>query len=94
MLWFVEALEHSGHQTIRVIPRADGPLNGDPQLVLDAFLPLGVTGEGFSQQLRIVALDIDRNADVAAVKRLCVDGEADGRWYFEEGSVTPEWLVL
>lgn len=51
-LWFVETLEYGGHQTIRVIPRADGPLNGDQQLVLDAFAPLGVTGEGLNQQLR------------------------------------------
>lgn len=94
VLWFVETLERSGHQTIRVIPRADGPLDGDQQLVLDAFAPLGVTGEGLNQQLRIVALDIGRDADMAAVKKLCIDGEADGRWYYEEGSVTPEWLAV
>ncbi|GAA5146388.1 hypothetical protein GCM10025768_04940 [Microbacterium pseudoresistens] len=94
VLWFMETLERSGHQTIRVIPRTDGPLNGDQQLVLDAFAPLGVAGEGFSQALRIVALDIDRDADLAAVKKLCIDGEADGRWHYEEGSVTSEWLAI
>lgn len=93
VLWFVETLERSGHQTIRVIPRVDGPLGGDQQLVLDAFAPLGVAGEGFGQALRIVALDIGPDAHLAAVKKLCIDGEADGRRHYEEGSVTPEWLA-
>lgn len=93
VLWFSETLVQGGHQTIRIIPREDGPLNGDRQAVLDAFAPLNISGEGLSDQLRIVALDVGPDADVAAVKQLCVDGEADGRWYHEEGSVTPEWIA-
>jgi len=94
VLWFSSLLQSSGHQTIRVIPRADGSLNGDMQLVLDEFAPFGVTGEGFNEQLRIVALDVGPGADLAAVKRLCIDGERDGRWYYEEGNVSPEWRAI
>ncbi|MBS1907641.1 MAG: hypothetical protein JST33_13975 [Actinobacteria bacterium] len=75
-------------------PRADGPLNGGRQLVLDAFAPLGITGEGLNLRLRIVALDIDHNADVAAVSRLRIDEAVTGRWYFEEASVRPERQTL
>ena len=94
VLWFSETLVQGGHQTIRIIPRDDGPLNGDRQAVLDTFAPLDVTGEGLNDQFRIVALDVGPDADVAAVKRLCNEGEADGRWYHEEGNVTPEWLAV
>ena len=94
VLWFVETVAHGGRQTIRVIPRTDGPLRGDRQAVLDAFAPLGVTGEGMSVPVRMVALDIGPEVDTATVKRLCIAGEADGRWHYEEGNVTPEWLAL
>lgn len=93
VLWFSETLVQGGHQTIRIIPRDDGPLNGDRQAVLDAFAPLNISGEGLSDRLRIVALDVGPDADLAAVKQLCTDGEADGRWYHEGGSVTPEWIA-
>ena len=93
VLWFSETLVQGGHQTIRIIPRDDGRLNGDRQAVLDAFAHLNVSGEGLSDQLRIVALDIGTDADVAAVRQLCIDGEVDGRWYHEEGNVTPEWIA-
>lgn len=50
---------------------------------------------GVPDNLRTIpcAPDVGPDADVAAVKRLCIDGEADGRWYHEEGSVTPEWIA-
>ncbi|GAB3596246.1 DUF4265 domain-containing protein [Microbacterium tumbae] len=94
VLWYSGTIARSGHQTVRIIPRTDGPLNGDQQLVIDAFAPLGVTGEGFNRNLLIVALDIGPGANLAMVKNLCVDGENDGRWFYEEGSVTPEWLAI
>jgi hypothetical protein len=92
VLWFAETLEQSGRQTIRIIPRTAGPLNGDRQAVLDAFAGLDVSGEGLNDQLRIVALDIGPDVDIAAAKKLCIDGEVDGWWYFEEGNVTEQWI--
>ncbi len=59
------------------------------QAVLDAFEPLGVTGEGIGQY-GIIAPDVD----LRAVMDLLVAGVADGRWDDEEGCVTDAWLAL
>ncbi len=91
VLWATEKATWSGHCTIRVIPRADGPLQGDLQAVLDAFTSLGVTGEG-AQQYGMVALDVPAGSDAAPVKALLLAGEGDGRWDFEEGCVSVAWL--
>ncbi|MCR6689588.1 DUF4265 domain-containing protein [Cellulomonas sp.] len=93
-LWFAGTVEASGRQTIRVIPRRDGPLGADVAAVLDAFAPLGVMGEGYGANSPIVALDVGTEVDLVAVKSLCVRGEEDGWWYFEEGSVTQEWREI
>lgn len=87
-----ERLRSSGHCTIRVIPFQAGPLTGSRQRVLDAFAPLGVTGEGI-EQFGIVALDIAPDADIAAVQRLLCDGERDGWWDYEEGCIGDAWLA-
>lgn len=87
-----ERLEWSGHCTIRVIPFRNGPLAGSLQRVLDAFAPLGVTGEGI-RQFGIVALNVPPGADIAAVKRVLRDGEDDGAWEYEEGCIGDEWFV-
>ena len=87
-----ERLRWSGHCTIRVIPFRDGPLGGSRQRVLDAFAPLGVTGEGI-ELFGMVALDVPPEADIAAVKRLLRDGARDGRWDYEEGCVGDAWLA-
>ncbi|PRZ05706.1 uncharacterized protein DUF4265 [Isoptericola sp. CG 20/1183] len=94
VLWFSQTLEFGGRQTIRVIPRSDGPLSGDSRAVLDAFSPLNVTGESLGEQLKIVALDLGPDVDVAAVKQLCIQGKTERWWHYEEGNVTPEWLGL
>jgi len=85
-----ELLRWSGHCTIRVNPFRAGPLGGSGQRVLDAFAPLGVTGEGI-EQFGIVALDVAPGADIAAVQRVLRDGERDGWWEYEEGCVGDAW---
>lgn len=88
---FVERLEWSGNLTIRVIPFRNGPLGGDLQAVLDAFIPLGATGEG-AGTYPIVALTVPADADQPAIKALLRAGTADGRWEFEEGCVDDAWI--
>ena len=90
VLWATGKLRSSGRLTIRVIPRADGPMAGDLEAVLSAFRAFGVSGEGASQW-SIVALDVAPDADLPAVKGLLIAGEADGRWDFEEGSIDNAW---
>lgn len=41
--------------------------------------------------MNIVALDIGPDAPLALIKSLLAEGEADGRWYYEEGCVTEQW---
>jgi hypothetical protein len=65
---------------------------GSLQLVLEAFAPLGVTGEGLGQ-FEIVALNVAPDADIAAVKRLLRDGERDGWREYEEGCAGGAWLA-
>ncbi|MEV7972961.1 DUF4265 domain-containing protein [Cellulomonas sp. NPDC089187] len=93
-LWCSSTIGQSDRLTVRVIPRDDGPLRGECQGVLDAFTPLGVTGEGLTQPLHLVALDIGPAVDLGAVKRLLDAGENDGRWFYEEGNVSPQWEAL
>lgn len=90
VLWATERVRWSGRCTVRVIPRRDGPLAGDRQAVLELFAPLGVTGEGV-EQYGMVALDVPPDVDLATVKATLNAGEADGRWYFEEGCVGDAW---
>jgi hypothetical protein len=93
VLWATRRTEWGGRMTVRVVPRRSGPLAGDLQAVLDAFAPLGVTGEGV-QQYGMIALDISGDAPLAEVKSLLAAGERDGRWDYEEGLVSQEWLDL
>lgn len=93
VLWATERVQWSGRLTVRVIPRKDGPLQGNRQAVLDLFEPHGVTGEGI-EQYGMVALDIPPNSDLGALKAMLVKGEEDGRWYYEEGCITEEWSNL
>ena len=81
-------------QVVRVIPRQDGPLRGHRQAVLDAFDSMGVTGEGMSSPVNMVALDIAPGVDLTAVKGLLKQGEQSGQWHFEEGSTSQEWREL
>ncbi|WP_162799478.1 DUF4265 domain-containing protein [Nocardioides sp. 616] len=94
VLWFVRLAERGERVVVRVIPRPDGPLNGDRQAVVDAFTPFGISGEGMATPVNMVALDIGPEAPLASVKDLLERGEADGRWNYEEGCVTERWLSL
>lgn len=91
VLWFVRVHELGGRLVVRIIPRSDGPLGGDRQAVLDQFAPFGVNGEGMFSPINMVALDIGSEAPLPSVKSLLVKGEADGLWYYEEGSISEEW---
>lgn len=91
-LWADERLEWSGRCAIRIIPFKAGPLGGSRRRVLDAFAPLGVTGEGI-EQYGMVALDVPPDVDLAAVKRLLEDGTRDGWWDYEEGCVGDAWMA-
>jgi hypothetical protein len=93
VLWFVRVRGCGGRIVVRVIPRADGPLRGDRQAVLDLFAPLGVAGEGMSSPVNMVALDIGPDTPLSSVKSLLASGEADGRWHYEEGCITEEWRL-
>lgn len=94
VLWFVQLRERGGRIVVRVIPRADGPLDGSRRRVLDVFEPLGVRGEGMSSPVNMVALDIGPEAALSSVKSLLAAGESDGRWYYEEGCISREWQQL
>jgi hypothetical protein len=93
-LRFVERLHWAGHLTIRVAPNPDGPAPEDLQPLIDAFATVGVRGEGAMPAYPIVALDIPPDADLPAIKALLLEGEAEGRWYFEEGCVGNAWIAL
>ena len=70
VLSFVKLAERGDRVVVRVIPRPDGPLNGDRQAVVVAFSPLGVSGEGMATPVNMVALDIGPEAPYASVKDL------------------------
>ena len=93
VLWATQRLEDGGRQTIRVIAFRDGPLSGDPAAVRAEFVPLGLTGE-IAQQYGLVALDVPPGTALAPVKALLNAGKRDGRWDFEEGCVSEEWLAI
>jgi hypothetical protein len=92
--WYLAHHQRSGRATVRVIPNKDGPLVGSREAVLAAFNDLGVDGEGMATPVSMVALDIPPTANIEQVKALLVAGEDDGRWDYEEGSVTEAWLAL
>ena len=90
---FAELVEWSGYCVVRVIPWRKGPLAGDRQAVLDLFAAFGITGEGTERPVNIVSLEIPPDADFAAIKRLLVEGERDGRWAYEEGCIGDDWAA-
>ena len=84
--WVQEAVRYSDCCTVRIIPGQ----GEDLESVLDAFAPYGVTGEGLAR-FGLVALNVPGHVDLAAVKKLLVEGETDERWEYEEGCVTEAW---
>jgi hypothetical protein len=89
--WYTETEQWSGNCTIRVVPAVDGHLRSSRQAVLDAFAALGVEGEGLNEQWPIVALSVPPDADLYRINRLLVEGEAEGRWHYEEGCIGDAW---
>ena len=85
-LWGVERTEESGNCTIRV-----APLDVDQRTVFDTFGAMGVFGEGLGGGVDIVALNVPQNAEFRRIKTVLQQGEADGRWAYEEGSITRAW---
>jgi hypothetical protein len=45
----------------------------------------------FGSELNLVALAIPPKADLAEIKRILQQGEADGSWDHEEGCIGDEW---
>lgn len=88
-----EVIVSSDNCTIRVSPSGEGESQEKRQKVLDTFAPTGVDGEGLNR-FNLVALNVPASVDLSAVKQILVQGERDGRWYYEEGCVTPEWRAL
>jgi hypothetical protein len=91
MLVATEVIEWAGHCTVQVVPFPSGALEGDLQRVLDAFAPLGITGEGI-EQFRLIALDIPLDADLQAIIGLLRYGFEEDWWDYEEGNVSEAWL--
>ncbi len=90
MLWAVERVEASGHCVVRVLPDAAGPL-GSAAAVLAELSRFGLSGEVFSDELPLVALDVPADADFRAIKQALDDGEASGWWYYEVGCANDRW---
>jgi hypothetical protein len=93
VLWAIEKIQWSGRLTIRVIPFQQGPLHGDRQAVLDAFAPVGVSGEGV-EQYGLIALDVPADVPFRPVWELLKRGVDLGWWDFDEGCVGDEWLSI
>jgi hypothetical protein len=89
-----ERLEWSGRYTIRVIPCGSGTAERQVQEVIDTFSVLGAECEGALPSFRVIALDIPPTARLSDIKALLIEGEADGRWGYEEGCVDEAWKRL
>jgi hypothetical protein len=88
---FQRLVDRSDHITIRLICFREGPLAGNLQRVVDAFVPLGVYAEGV-QQYRMVALDVPPTAPLREVFDRLSGGVGDGSWEYEEGRITQAWI--
>jgi hypothetical protein len=94
VLWVEEHLVWSGRYTISVIPRGDEAASDQLQSIVDLFAPLGAECEGALPAFKLVALDIPPTARLAEIKSLLVQGEAEGRWGYEEGCIDPRWTAI
>jgi len=86
ILWAMERTEESGNCTIRV-----ATLDVDQRTVFDTFGAMGIFGEGLGGGVDIVALNVPQTAEFCRIKTVLQQGEADGRWAYEEGSITRAW---
>ena len=90
---FERVVERSHNLTLRIICLRSGPLAGNLQAVLDAFVPLGADGEG-AAQWGMVALNVSPVKSYEPIFRRLEAGVRNGSWEFEEGCVNPTWLAL
>ncbi|PZS28032.1 MAG: hypothetical protein DLM58_17840 [Pseudonocardiales bacterium] len=90
LIVFERLVQRSDHLTIRLIRLRDGPLSGELQPVLDAFIPLGVYAEG-AEQHKTVALDVASDVALGPIYELLQSGARDGRWDWEQGRVNSAW---
>jgi hypothetical protein len=81
----------SGNCTLRVLPIPSGPLGPSAQAVHDHLAPFGLSGESFSKDLPLVALNVPADADFLRIKTVLLQGEAEGWRQFEEACVTDAW---
>lgn len=63
----------------------------DQWTVFDTFGELGIYGEGYGDGTNILALNIPAGAEFRRIKAALEQGQADGRWAYEEGSITRAW---
>ncbi|MFE9765999.1 DUF4265 domain-containing protein [Streptomyces sp. NPDC005808] len=88
--WAGETVRAAEHCTIRLIVMKDGGSAAARQTVLKTFHRLDTTGEGI-EQFRMVALDVQPDADLPRIRKLLAHGEVEGWWHWEEGRVTASW---
>jgi hypothetical protein len=94
-LEFREVVESSGRYTIRVIPYGDDPAADQVRRVNDEFATLGAEAESMIDGAAVIlALDIPPTAQLAEIKRRLQNGEAAGRWAYEEGCIDDRWSSL
>jgi hypothetical protein len=87
VLWAVERTEKSENCTIRV-----APLDVDDRTVFDTFGAMGIFGECLGGLgVDIIALNVPPDAEFRRIKTTLQQGQTDGRWAYEEGSITPAW---
>lgn len=89
VLWAGERESWAGHQTLRVHPRGDTGTTTCGQ-VLAAFTALGLTGEEL-EEYDLVALDVPPGVALPPVRDLLVAGREQGRWWYEEACIGPDW---
>ena len=91
VLWAAKVVHRSGNMTVRVIWDPVGP-DAVLDSVLAAIMTVGADGEGDGK--RLLAVNVPSGVALAPIKRLLRDGEVLGRWAWEEGHVSSEWLAL
>ena len=82
LLW-VEAVErYAGHSTIRII----APTKTDIPEIRNDMAALGCASELF-ESCRLIAVDVPLEANLAAVRAFLAEGQAAGRWAYEESAL-------
>jgi hypothetical protein len=82
-LWVEGVERRGGHSTVRVIVRD----RADLPRVRDDLIGLGCTVEGF-EQIRLLAVDLPPEVDLAAIRAYLAGGQTAGRWGFEESDLS------